>query len=108
MDRRRFLNSTAGIGMLAALPVVAPRSVSASELPADPTRMSASELSAAIRARHISCREVMAAYLDRIRRLNPVYNAIVSLREEDDLLAEAAAADRELDQGTYRGGETRL
>ncbi|MDX1500342.1 MAG: amidase [Woeseiaceae bacterium] len=103
MDRRRFLNSTAGFGLLAALPVVAPRRLDASEVPADITSMSASELSAAIRARHVSCREVMAAYLDRIGRLNPVYNAIVSMRDEDELLAEAAAADRELDEGTYRG-----
>ncbi len=89
--------------MLAALPVVAPRRVNASELSADVTSMSASVLSAAIRERHVSCREVMAAYLERIRRLNPVYNAIVSLRDGDELLAEAAAADRELDEGRYRG-----
>jgi amidase len=45
----------------------------------------------------------MSAYLDRIERYNPVYNAIVSLRERDELMAEAAAADRELDAGQCRG-----
>jgi amidase len=45
----------------------------------------------------------MAAYLDRIERYNPVYNAIVSLRERDELLEEARVADRELDAGHYRG-----
>jgi len=103
MNRRDFLTTTAATGLAAALPVVRPRAVVASELPADLTSMSASALSAAIRQRHVSCREVMRAYLARIRRYNPVYNAIVSLRDEDALLAEAAAADRELDSGEYRG-----
>ena len=31
----------------------------------------------------------MAAYLDRIHRLNPVFNAIVNLAPDDRLLAEA-------------------
>jgi amidase len=65
--------------------------------------MSASALSAAIRQRHVSCREVMQAYLARIHRYNPVYNAIVSLRDEGALLAEADAADRALDRNEYRG-----
>jgi amidase len=103
MNRREFLTTTAGAGAVAALPGVQPRSVAASELPAELTSMSASVLSAAIRQRHVSCREVMQAYLVRIRRYNPVYNAIVSLRDEAALLAEAAAADRELDEGSYRG-----
>lgn len=45
----------------------------------------------------------MQAYLARISTYNPVYNAVVSLRDQDELLAEADAADRELDQGVYRG-----
>jgi amidase len=103
MDRREFLTATAGAGLVAALPAVRPQTVAAGELPAELTSMSASMLSAAIRQRHVSCKEVMEAYLTRIRRYNPVYNAIVSLRDEDALLAEAAAADRELDEGEYRG-----
>ena len=103
MDRRQFLNAASTAGLLAALPALKPGTISAAELPADLTELGASGLSAAIAARHVSCREVMAAYLDRIERYNPVYNAIVSLRQRDELLAEAAAADRELDQGRYRG-----
>jgi amidase len=103
MNRRGFLTTATGAGLAAALPVIRPRTVSASELPAELTGMSASALSAAIRQRHVSCSEVMRAYLARIRRFNPVYNAIVSLRDEGALLAEADAADRELDEGRYRG-----
>lgn len=101
MDRREFLGGVAGA--LAALPAVQARSVQVSELPADVTSMSASVLSSAIKARHISCKEVMHAYLARIHRYNPVYNAIVSMADDDSLIKEAERADLELDQGKYRG-----
>lgn len=103
MDRREFLGGTGAIGAMTALPALAQPKVSASALPSDLTSLAASELSAAIRQRNVSCREVMQAYLERIHRYNPVYNAIVSLREDDELIAEAEAADRELDEGRYRG-----
>lgn len=103
MDRRSFIGHAAGLGTLSALPAVASRTVLASELPADLTDMTATLLSAAIRERAVSCREVMQAYLARIDKYNPVYNAIVSLRDADELLREAEDADRELDAGEYRG-----
>ena len=72
--------------------------------PADPiTALDASALSDAIHARRLSCRAVMQAYLARIHRLNPRYNALVSLRPDDALLAEADACDAELAQGRSRG-----
>ncbi len=46
--------------------------------PTDLTDHGASALSRLIHARRISCRETMQAYLDRIHRLNPALNAIVS------------------------------
>lgn len=67
------------------------------------TAQDASALSAAIHARQISCREVMQAYLARIARLNPRFNALVSLRPDDELLAEADACDAELARGHSRG-----
>ena len=103
MDRRQFLNTATAAGLLSALPAMTPSRVTAAGIPADLTELSASELAAAIRSRHVSCGEVMLAYLDRIDRYNPVYNAIVSLRDRDELMVEAAAADRELDEGRYRG-----
>lgn len=65
--------------------------------------MNALDLSRAIRARQVSCQEVMAAYLAHIERLNPQVNAIVSLQPHEALLKEAAARDDELARGQYRG-----
>ncbi len=61
------------------------------------------ELASAIRARQVSCREVMQAYLAQIRRLNPEANAIVSLRDPEELLAEADERDRQLARGVCLG-----
>jgi len=63
----------------------------------------ATELSRAIHARRVSCREVMQAYLTRIHRLNPTFNAIVNLAPDEALLAEADACDAELAAGQSRG-----
>ena len=77
---------------------------SASEaIPGDLTALGAFELSVAIRQRRVSCVEVMQAYLYRIERYNPVYNAIVSMVDNEDLLRQAALADEDLDKGNYRG-----
>ena len=69
----------------------------------DITALDATALSEAIHARRVSCREVMAAYLARIHRINPAFTAIVSLRPDDVLLAEADACDAELARGQSRG-----
>lgn len=65
--------------------------------------ISALALSRTIRQRQASCREVMVAYLDHIEAVNPTVNAIVSLQDRDDLLAQAGVRDAELDRGEYRG-----
>jgi amidase len=67
------------------------------------TDLSAAALSEAIHARDVSCREVMAAYLDRIDDQNPAVNAIISLRDRDQLLAEAGVCDDELAHDLSRG-----
>jgi amidase len=69
----------------------------------DVTGLSAVALSEAIHRRDVSCREVMTAFLDRIAERNPAVNAIVSLRDRDELLAEAAVCDDETAHGTSRG-----
>ena len=101
MDRREFMGRASV--SVASLPFIRTRSILASELPSDLTEMSASVLSAAIKQRHVSCKEVMQAYLERIHRYNPVYNAVVSMRDDETLVAEATAADKALDKGEYRG-----
>ncbi|HEU5294084.1 MAG TPA: amidase [Burkholderiaceae bacterium] len=67
------------------------------------TDLDAHALSHAIHVREVSCVEVMRAYLARIHRLNPRFNAIVNLADDDALLAQAAERDAELARGTSRG-----
>lgn len=69
----------------------------------DITDLDASALSARIHAKTLSCREVMQAFLARIHRLNPTFNAIVNLAPDDALLAQADECDRELAAGRSRG-----
>jgi amidase len=63
----------------------------------------ATALSQRIAVRELSCVELMRSTLERIERVNPALNAIVSLREGDELLAEAEACDAELARGERRG-----
>jgi amidase len=56
------------------------------------TDLSATALSQRIAQRKISPSEVMAAVLDQIDAVNPTVNAIVALRDRDELMAEAQAA----------------
>ena len=60
-------------------------------------------LSRAIAGREVSCREVVTAFLDRIDKLNPIVNAIVSLRDRDLVLRDADEADRDIAAGRLRG-----
>src|ERR1700674_2428119 len=53
-------------------------------------------LAGAIRSRHISCVEVMTAYLDHIEKMNPHVNAIVALQVRATLLAQARERDAQL------------
>ncbi|TIQ23561.1 amidase family protein, partial [Mesorhizobium sp.] len=62
----------------------------------DICRLSAVDLADAIRRRQLSVREVVAAFLDRIEAVNPLVNAIVSLRDRADILQEADKADAHL------------
>ena len=64
---------------------------------------SATDVSRLIAAREVSAQEVMAAYLDRIEAVNPALNAIVSLRDRDDIMADARAADDQSPKGWLHG-----
>jgi amidase len=69
----------------------------------DITDLSANALSVAIQDRRVSCREVMQAYLERIHRVNPTFNAIVSLQDEAGLLRQADDRDAVLARGESMG-----
>jgi amidase len=63
----------------------------------------ATALAALIARREVSSVEVVSAHLDAIDRLNPLVNAVVSLRDRDAVLAEARRRDREAPRGPLHG-----
>ena len=65
--------------------------------------MEATELVGLLRTRKVSSVEVMKAHLQQIARVNPKVNAIVTLVDEEQLLAEAQAADDALAKGNWFG-----
>jgi amidase len=64
---------------------------------------SARALAAGVANRELSAVEVMRAFLAQIERINGQVNAIVTLRPPEELLAEAASADRKLAAGEAIG-----
>lgn len=103
MDRRKFLKNTFTFGALLSMPLPISARLFAANLPADLTDLSASNLSIAIRTKQASCVEVMQAYLNRIHRYNPIYNAIITMVDDDELLRQALQADQALAKGDYWG-----
>ncbi|MGW8552408.1 amidase [Streptomyces tubercidicus] len=61
-------------------------------------QLDATDLAARLRRREISAREVVQAHIDRIERVNPAVNAIVTL-DPEGALTSAAHADERLARG---------
>lgn len=93
----------AGVAALTAAGPALAQTTPAQPAPPDIVMLDALALSAAIRARRVSCRDVMQAYLTQIRRFNPAVVAIVSMRDDATLLREADERDAELARGQHRG-----
>jgi len=99
-SRRAFLKAGASTAMAAAASRGAADAASQSATRTTRTRsdelcfMSARDLATLIRTKKASAREVMAAHLDQINRVNPTINAIVAKLDDDKCLALAAAADQ--------------
>src|SRR5829696_2175899 len=92
-DRRTFLR-VAGVGAaIGATTSTAEASVTHGAADGDLCDRTAIELATLIRTRKVSAREVMAAHLARIRKVNPTINAIVAKLDDDACLALADAAD---------------
>src|SRR5712675_135050 len=70
---------------------------------ADICFMRAVDMAKLIREKKLSAREVMAAHLKQIGRVNSKVNAIVTLVAEEQLMAQAAAADESLAKGNLLG-----
>ncbi|MDA1369638.1 MAG: amidase [Proteobacteria bacterium] len=103
MDRRRFLKNTALFSAASTLPLAVSRQLFAAGMPPDLVDLTAGNLSVAIKDKHVSCVEVMQAYLRHINTYNPVYNAIINRVDDDKLIAQASEADQALARGEYRG-----
>jgi amidase len=102
--RRDFLQTAGVIGAgLMAGELVASQSVEATSAAPSIVMMDGMELSEAIHSKKVSCREVMAAYLDHIERVNPRVNAIVSLQGREGLLKQADERDAQLGRGESMG-----
>ena len=78
-------------------------SASAPGTPADICFFRAVDVANLIREKKVSAREVMQAHLQQISRVNSKVNAIVTLVGEEQLMAEAAAADESLAKGKLLG-----
>ena len=60
------------------------------------------EIAPLIRKKQISPLELTRLYFDRIKKLNPSLNAYLAITE-DDAVAAARRAEREISKGNYRG-----
>ena len=69
MNRRQLLKTGSYLSVAYALPLTVSRQLFAANLPADLIDLTATDLSIAIREKHISCAEVMQAYLQHILSL---------------------------------------
>jgi amidase len=69
----------------------------------DITNMTALDQSQAIAEGQLSAAELMEATLSQIARVNPQVNAIVSLRDADELMAEARVMDETPRNGWLHG-----
>ncbi len=65
--------------------------------------LSARQMAEMIRQKKVSAREVMQAHLKQIQRVNPKVNAIVTLVPEEQLMAQALAADEAAARGKFNG-----
>jgi amidase len=100
MDRRGFLKAA---GVTAAASAVGQAAPAAAARASEICFMGGRELAGLIRAGKLSAREVMAAHLQRIARVNPRVNAIVAKLDDDACLALADEADRRLAKGDKVG-----
>src|SRR5678815_987582 len=90
-----------GAGAAAAASLKLPAQVSPRAL--DLCFMPARQMAELIRTKKLSARELMEAHLRQISRVNSKVNAIVTLVPEDQLLAQAKAADEAVSRGDKLG-----
>jgi amidase len=99
ITRRQAIKLGTTAALAAAVKGTAQTTSSASDICFLPAR----EMAALLRAKKLSSRELMEAHLRQIARVNPKVNAIVTLVPEDQLMAQAKAADEAVAQGDIHG-----
>ena len=102
MNRREFGQLLGAAALGAALPIMPSTPTSTSSAGDELCDLTATELTARIRRKQLSAREVMSAHLARIERVNPKINAIVTL-VADRAMAGAAQADEQQAHGATLG-----
>jgi len=80
-----------------------PSAANAPDASPDICFLGAADMAKAIREKKLSAREVMQAHLKQIGRVNSKVNAIVTLVAEEQLMAQATAADESLAKGKLLG-----
>jgi amidase len=108
MTRREALKLGTGIAFSAAADPLLSSSISGAAGVAPSSadeicHMRAVDMVEAIRAKKLSSREVMQAHLKQIGRVNARVNAMVTMVPEEQLMAQAAAADEALANGKWLG-----
>jgi amidase len=103
LTRREFLAEAGGAaGAAMVVPWMPSIARAANALP-ELVSLNALELSQKIKAKQVSCVEVMQTYLAHIERFNSKVNAIVSLQPVEELLRQARERDAQLARGDYLG-----
>jgi amidase len=101
-NRRAFLSRAASAAVASAIPFEAlPKAMNTPG--SDIVTLDGTALSDAIRAKKLSCAEVMRAYLAQMERLNGSVNALVALQDPEQLLQQAKERDAQLARGEYLG-----
>jgi amidase len=106
MSRRDALKLGRDAAVTAAVaPLLTAGAVSTSAADASPDvcYLRAVDMARLIREKKLSAREVMQAHLKQIGRVNSKVNAIVTLVLEEQLMAQASAADESLAKGKLLG-----
>ena len=80
-----------------------PRAVSGAISRGDICFLTATDMASLIRQKKLSALELMEAHLQRISQVNAKVNAIVTLAPEDQLMAQARAADEATMKGKLLG-----
>jgi Asp-tRNA(Asn)/Glu-tRNA(Gln) amidotransferase A subunit family amidase len=96
--RKPAPGATPGAPLDVTLAPPAARHASIEDLAFEPVTV----LAALVQRRDVSSTDLTRMYLERLKRYNPTLNVVVTLTEEL-ALEQAAAADREIREGRYRG-----